>query len=135
MARKLLAPKTEGTCIYFTSLTLTDLPLSCLYSQLKPSIQSHLQYVVQFLDNKVFFGYNLHFDSAKVIKLGRSKKDPNPTHKGNFRRPRRRELNGLKKVLRGGGGTVNFLRGGVWIQGTNYLAKTASQKFWRINSV
>ena len=45
------------------------------------------------------FLVNLHVDSAKVIKLGRSKKDPNPTHRGNFRRPRGRELNGLKNVL------------------------------------
>ena len=27
-------------------------------------------YIVQFSDSKVFFGYNLPFDSARVIKLG-----------------------------------------------------------------
>lgn len=29
-----------------------------------------VQYVVQFSDTKVFFDYNLPFDSARVIKFG-----------------------------------------------------------------
>ena len=51
--------------------------------------------------------------------MGRSKKDPFPTHRGNFRLPGRGEGNHLKNVLNldrmsgeGEGGIVNFLHGG-----------------------
>ena len=53
------------------------------------------------------------------FEISRSKKDPFPTHRGNFRRPGRGEGNHLKNVLNsyrmsreGEGGIVNFLRGG-----------------------
>ena len=53
--------------------------------------------------------------------MGHSKKDPYPTHRGNFHRPKREVGNCLKNVFdenlyrmsrEGEGGIVYFLRGG-----------------------
>ena len=50
------------------------------------------------------------------MKMGCSKKDPFPTHRGNFHRPKRVEGNHLKVLnlyrMSGEGGIVNFPRGG-----------------------